>query len=97
MTYQEEKKKKLIIFGSGKVATRFLVNERLSIDGVFDNNKVGDRFWNITITRPMYNSQYYIIIATQNAFLPHFVPTFTTTFGTSIELGTICCGLLFHF
>ena len=69
MTYQEEKKKKLIIFGSGKVATRFLVNERLSIDGVFDNNKVGDRFWNITITRPMYNSQYYIIIATQNAFV----------------------------
>lgn len=69
MTYQEEKKKKLIIFGSGKVATRFLVNERLNIDGVFDNNKVGDRFWNITITRPMYNSQYYIIIATQNAFV----------------------------
>ena len=68
MTYQEEKKKKLIIFGSGKVATRFLVNERLNIDGVFDNNKVGDRFWNITITRPMYNSQYYIIIATQNTF-----------------------------
>ena len=59
MTYQEEKKKKLIIFGSGKVATRFLVNERLNIDGVFDNNKVGDRFWNITITRPMYNSQYF--------------------------------------
>ena len=68
MTYQEEKKK-IIIFGSGKVATRFLVNQRLNVDGVFDNNKVGDIFWNITITRPVYNSQYYIIIAIQNPFI----------------------------
>ena len=68
MTYQEEKKK-LIIFGSGKVATRFLVNERLNIDGVFDNNKAGNIFWDITITRPVYNSQYYIIIAIQNPFI----------------------------